>query len=194
MKNSQVSDNSMSIIINNKPIFYDEMCSIYRSKDSITTEHLTGKQTAQLEILHLLEQLGFPMNETGTYFYKNIILEASKKLLEVTSKEDEEALEQEMSNSFSQFYFNLSRNDHDIGVKTFHSCVIASFLNRNQKEENMYLKHTIGLDDNAMDYRKQALTIAKYYIKAKENGVEFIAFISPKQNYENVYKKMKVRT
>ncbi len=193
MKNSQVSDNSMSITINNRPIFYDEMCSIYRNKDSNTAEHLTGKQTAQLEILHILEQLGFPMNETGTYFYKNIILEASKELLEATNKEAEQALEQEMDNSFSQFYFNLSRNDHDIGVKTFHSCVIASFLNRNKKEENTYLKHTIGLDDNAMDYRKQALTIAKYYIKAKENGVEFITSTSTKQNYENVYEKMKVR-
>lgn len=193
MKNSQLSDNSMSITINNSPIFYDEMCSIYRNKASITAERLTGKQTTELEILYILEQLGFPMNETGTYFYKNIIVEASKNLLESENKEDEQAVEQEMANPFSQFYFNLSRNDHDIGVKTFHSCVMSSFLNRNKKEENTYLKHTIGLDDNKMDYRKQALTIAKYYIKEKENGVEFITSNQTKQSCENIYKKMKVR-
>ena len=50
-----------------------------RFKDGLLTD-IDEKQSIKIKILSLLEAYGFPMDELGTYFYKDIIAKVRIKL------------------------------------------------------------------------------------------------------------------
>lgn len=87
-----------------------------------------GKYEREFKVLELLDSMGFPMNHPGTYFFKDLII----KIFYTLAFADHNGrinLIRELDNPFSNFYFDLARNDLDLGIKSFHEFVLDAFNN-----------------------------------------------------------------
>lgn len=125
-----------------------------------------------LEILSILDKLGYPMNEVGTYLYKELILHVLKFLQGNSVRGEilsEEEIKVQLRNPFSQLFLDVARNDMDLGIKTFHAAVIqASTCIDYESNDKKLLKQIFEGNFNFMNYSLNALTIAKYYFESRE--------------------------
>ena len=154
-----------NIAVNENPLSYDSMVGKYKEYryGYKSREDFTTKEQLEVDILKILESLGYPIDQTGTYFYKDIIVKAMKKIQNAKTEEEYVCLIMEMNYNYSQFYFDIARNDYDIGLKTFHNCIELSY--QSKKNQNSSLKRTIGLTDGKLEYKKEALLIASYIVE-----------------------------
>jgi len=79
-----------------------------------------------MKILSLLEKIGYPMDEIGTYYYKRMIFKVVKNLEAIDRGEstlNSEELVSQLKNPYSQFYVEVAKLELDIGIKTFHMYV-----------------------------------------------------------------------
>ena len=115
---------------------------------------------ADAKTLKILEELGYSLEETGTYFYKDVIVKAVEQLQESSSEESYQELIEDLNNDYSQFYFDIARNGYDVGLKTFHSCINISHQTKNPQDT--VLQQRIGIKDANRNYRQEGLLIADY--------------------------------
>ena len=121
----------------------------------------------EMETLNLLEELGYSIEKVGTYFYKDMILkivEYLENLEEVNGFKKYNKLLEELANHYSNFYFDLARNDLDVGIKTFHEILknqISSIDHNNANEEKFH--EVFGTKEiNNLDYVEKAFIISSY--------------------------------
>ena len=152
-------------LVNSQPLSYDYMASKYKDykEGMVPIEKLNEKEKKEVETLKILEKLGYSLTETGTYFYKDVIVKAIEQLQEATLEENYRELIIAINNDYSQFYFDIARNNYDVGLKTFHSCINISFQTRLQI--NKELQRKVGLDEYNMNYKQEALLIANHIIE-----------------------------
>lgn len=159
--------------LNSSPSYYDSSCEKYwkgriNGFDSI---ELSEREKDEMNILYLLELLGFSKNETGTFLYKEMIVEASNELKNA-EKEEKQMIKSAMTYPYSQFYFNIARNNLDMGIKTFHQFVSLSYENRTTNRVKPQIARRIGIDVNSSDYMLQAYKIAEYYVRQQEANMQ----------------------
>lgn len=146
----------------------------------------------KFNILSLLEEMGFSINRLGTYFYRDIVFKLVKELkwldgdsyifivnqirnnnmngddvvIEDVLRQHKEKLLKELVEPYSQFYFDIARNDNDIGTKTFHAYIQNSFekLDR-EKEKYGLLIEFANNNGNKLNYGQLAFVIASYILK-----------------------------
>lgn len=125
----------------------------------------TTDQMLEIMILNLLEKNGFSIDELGTFLYKDII----KKVMECLEKTNvkEEELLKDLSNAYSQFYFDLSRNDRDMGLKTFHDYIQSAIYKMNPHSEESWIRDLA--DQKKTNYGVLAFDIASSIIESKLN-------------------------
>ena len=164
MQNDLETDTGI-YLVNTLPLSYDEMASKYKDykKKMMPIEKLSQREKKEVETLKILEELGYSLEETGTYFYKDVIVQAIEQLQEATSEENYRELIIAINNNYSQFYFDIARNGYDVGLKTFHSCINISYQNRTRM--NKELQREIGLDEYNTNYKQEALLIANHIIE-----------------------------
>lgn len=168
MSKEKIVDSS-TYRLNQYPICYDSMFEKYKEyKNGILTEPISENEEKQIVILKTLEELGYSMEETGTYFYKEVIMSLKEEMQKIHTEEDYISLMSEIGDSYSQFYFDIARNGMDIGVKTFHGCISMSYQNRIKNPINVNLAKEIGAEQYNADYRGEAVLIASHLLK-KEN-------------------------
>lgn len=157
--------------LNHCPWLYDRLHEIYWSGRIYGFDQydLTDYQKQDLDILYLLEEFGFSLNETGTFLYKEMIAEAINKLSTATDRESKEIIYQQMQQPFSQFYVDVARNNLDMGIKTYHSFVSLSYRHREKDCINRRLAREMKLNTQEENYAHQAYKIANYYIRTKQN-------------------------
>ena len=170
---NKIQENNGAFLVNNFPETYDFMVAKYKDckEGRITSLDLTEEDQKEINTLSILENLGYPMTETGTYFYKNVIIRAMDELQQIKTEQDYVDLMSTMANNYSQFYFDIARNEYDIGLTTFHSCIHIVNQHKNGHQTNEKLQKEIGLTDFVVDYKGEALLIANYIYK-KENKKE----------------------
>lgn len=161
MQNNLQRDSGI-YLVNCQPFFYDDMVTKYSDykKGTMLVEELNEKEKVEVETLKILEELGYSLEETGTYFYKDIIVKVIDQLQKSASDESYQELISDLNNDYSQFYFDIARNGYDVGLKTFHSCIKISHQNRQQINEKLQRK--LGVDELSMNYKQEALLIADY--------------------------------
>ena len=120
----------------------------------------------EVRIVEILDDLGFSIDEVGTFLYAKMILSVLAYLREIPIRGivlSEEELNEQLENAFSQFYLDIARNDLDIGIKTFHFSIKRALLKVDLDSVDRKLATTI-LGDNfdISDYSHNALAIAKY--------------------------------
>lgn len=112
--------------------------------------------------LKLLEENGFHIDDIGTYLYRDIIINIIKRLN--SEHPNIEELKEELSNTYSQFYFDISRNERDMGVKTFHFYIKKAILNIKDENKTSNLLDKMCFQ-RKIDYGQLAYEIACYIMK-----------------------------
>ena len=114
------------------------------------------------QILKFLFDNGFPINEYGTYLYKDVIESGVNKLVPTTTMVEISEVEKQMQDPFSQFYFDVARNDNDLGVKTFHDSIQHSYLKINHvNNESNFINNLINYHGD--NYMKIAYQLSCYF-------------------------------
>ena len=135
-------------------------------------EVIEGASIEELEILSILDELGYPLGEIGTYLYKALIVNVLNYLRGVPIRREvlsEEELKEQLSNPFSQLFFDIARNDMDLGIKTFHAAISRASANVDSENVNRKLSEEIFSGNfEPMDYSLNALDIAKYYFVLRD--------------------------
>lgn len=126
-------------------------------KGELTT--ITDYQMKDIDVLLVLERLGFKMDELGTYLYKDLI----KEVIELFEKNEEEiTVISYLTNPFSNIYRWINEYK-ETGVKTFHVLVIEAInqINTNIIDKKLFID-IFGFDYKELDYGLIAYKIAKY--------------------------------
>ena len=160
------------------------LSGIYRDKKAYegykkNGEILEYSSLEEMEIVAILEEIGYSLETAGTYLYKSLIISVLNYLkgnavrLEVL---DEEELQRQLNEPYSQLYFDIARNELDLGVKTFHESIANASLKvlENNADGELVGKIFTGKFDPKM-YGINALMIAKYYANLR-------GFIKSEQN------------
>lgn len=138
----------------------------------------------QMEVLSVLERLSFPMNEVGTYFFKDVIMKTIRYLDgtdDFGNSIDTSKLLEELKSPYSQFYFDIARNELDVGVKTFHSYIEHALESVQYENADAALLFEIYSNfSKETDYGEHALIIAEHLrnAKRKTEGYQY-TLVSP---------------
>ena len=157
----------------------DLYCACYwvreQYKQYIKYKENMCESNKEMETLHLLEELGYPIEEMGTYFYKDMILKIVEYLEnienEFESNKYHELLD-ELDNHFSHFYFDLARNELDVGIKTFHGVLANEISNIDHSNANSEKFDEVfgSTAINNLGYEKKAFIIGTHmYLNKKTN-------------------------
>lgn len=135
-------------------------------------ENISIERIQEMKILALLEKLGYPMNEVGTYLYKHMIIKIVKYLDKGITKEDKNGYKEliiELKNCYSNFYLELARFELDMGIKTFHQYIIETIskIDYSKIDLDIYNK-VFGNINREVDYGEQAFILGSYITKNLE--------------------------
>lgn len=152
------------------PHLYDEeVYTTYQDlKTGKTTDEISPELALELDMLYLIEKLGYDVNTTGTYLLKDMAVEAVKKMLKAKNNDDICEIRRQMKQAFSQFYVDLARNDRDMGIKTFYTFVNIAHENKSNAKKDIARK--MGIISGSEEPEDQAFKAALYYIKEKALG------------------------
>lgn len=128
----------------------------------------SNNKELQITILMYLKKLGFNIKEEGTLLFMQTLSMLINEIREA-SKESPDALQnlyEQVEYPFSQFYFNIARNLHSMGVKSYHNLIRLSIMNINMKMcDNRLWNDIFGrLQDDAY-WGTQIFALAKYIDK-----------------------------
>lgn len=133
---------------------------------------ITEERKIEMEILQLLENLGFPMNELGTYLYKNMVFKIVKQLKESSDKLELINLKDillKLKNAFSQFYVDVAKHDLDMGIKTFHKHIENALEKIDYSKANpLILKRIYSKIHHDIDYGELAFILGMYIMGCLE--------------------------
>ncbi len=158
MENKTIID-PIIYVLNNNPKYFDKSAEKYSVYKDGALSNMSEEEQQEMNVLEVLEQLGFPMDKTGTYLYKEIIMKTMEELEMVETKEEERNLKTAMENSYSQFYLDIARNNLDIGLKSFHGYIQLAY---EERKRSINTERRIGKRDVYSDYRTEAILIAKH--------------------------------
>ena len=149
----------------------------YEKFKSGSLDELSEDRLEQMEVLAMLEKLSFSMDSMGTYLYKDMIVKVMRYLDgqdDLGHALDEAELLQELKNPYSQFYFDLARNEMDIGLKTFHSHIEYALESVDYGNVDTTLLQDIYSNFSLeTDYGEHALIIGKHLKKKKGKKAEY---------------------
>ena len=126
---------------------------------------LTELQKNEVEILSILEKLGFPMSQLGTYLYKDVIVEVCNIINEgeITSNNKRRKLIARLNDGYDEIYKQIASEDKEIGCKTFHSYIEGAIKNIDEIRTDTSLSQKI-YGDKDITYGTAAFRIADYYL------------------------------
>ena len=123
-------------------------------------EGIDQDKLLEMKILDLLEKIGFRIDLTGTFLFKEVVIQAIKYLKENGNYEE---LLSQLKNAYSQFYFDIARNDLEMGTRSFHLAINSAISQMNfENADQDLLQKVFGSNLGEFDYGELALNIASY--------------------------------
>ncbi len=146
------------------------MSRIYNISDyaNLSTRYdITPVQKLNVEIINLLKSLGFSLEMEGTYLLADVVMAAYIFLHNAMENGNDydlyySYLQRLMKNPYSQFYFDLARNEHAMGTTTMHNRINSAFLERKKEQVNKSIEHEIFGYNQDGDIYDHSLEMAKY--------------------------------
>ena len=144
---------------------------IYHEYKSGETEKLTVEEIKEMQALSVLEDLGYPLDELGTYLYKEVIAHARDEMdgynrRKEEDKEKAQALLIDLEDAYSNFYHMIAREDLEMGIKSFHICIWRAVQEIDDSKIDRELAEKIfGKNPIPLTYGAQAFKIASYLSK-----------------------------
>ena len=127
----------------------------------------SNEDLKSMKILSVLERLGYPMDQMGTYLYEEVISSACESLASVTgARRDMELCKDilsQLKNCFSSFYRQIAREYLEMGIQSFHFMIEQSIKDIQVQSMDLDLSYQIfGASPVEPDYGSQAFQIALY--------------------------------
>ena len=149
----------------------------YQTKD---IEDLSEEAIKDMKILDVLQQLGYPMDELGTYLYKDMIREVYDKLEKMSTPKEVyqyKAILSELRKPFSNSYLYIAREWKEMGIKSFHLYIQKALSKVDEQSSNKKLsKEVYGGKLDRQNYAVNAYRIAIQTLKqirlSNENTTE----------------------
>ena len=147
-----------------KSIHLDMIQELYKrqSYQKGKSKDMSDDEVTKMEVL----ELGYPMEEYGTYLYSEVISSLRRELGVIKTRSQVSKSEELLIQAkypFSQLYFNLARNERDMGVKDFHSIIERALSKINyDKASPETLYKVYGNFPFEVDYGENAFTLANY--------------------------------
>ena len=146
------------------------MSRIYNINDytkAVESYDIAPAQRLNVEIINLLKDLGFSLEMQGTYLLADVVMAAYIFLYNAMETGDDynlyySYLQRLMKNPYSQFYFDLARNEHAMGTTTMHNRINSAFLERKKEHINKSVEHEIFGYNKDGDIYDHSLEMAKY--------------------------------
>ena len=128
------------------------------------------EDSEEMYTLVVLEKLGFEMEDSGTYLYAKLITKIARTIEELPI----DILATQLLHDYSQFYFDIGRNELDLGIKTFHKRIIEATKKVDYSKADPDLIYDIfcGTSEK-IDYKDQAFLISIYvyrHLNEKRKG------------------------
>ena len=146
----------------NKMLFNDATiaaCMFYEERKAYLE---ADEMNLDFDVLSLLDSLGISINCMGTYLYKMLIVKIIE-LFELGFSEEE--IHEQVNDPYSQLYFDIARNDLDLGLKTFHSSIEDMLCGRFAFKSTDVVEDVFPHYDKNLNYGEQAILIAKYVME-----------------------------
>ncbi len=130
-------------------------------------QELSDNDSRSMNILSMLEGLGYPMDELGTYLYKWVIAEVCDSLEGVTGKRTDmdrcRDLLAQLNDGFSQIYRNVAVEYLEMGLKSFHLYIQQAIEKIDFEKADSNLSYQIfGANPTEQNYGLQAFQLATY--------------------------------
>lgn len=146
------------------------MSRIYNINDytkAVESYDIAPVQRLNVEIINLLKDLGFSLEMQGTYLLADVVMAAYIFLYNAMETGDDynlyySYLQRLMKNPYSQFYFDLARNEHAMGTTTMHNRINSAFLERKKEHINKSVEREIFGYNQDGDIYDHSLEMAKY--------------------------------
>ena len=124
-------------------------------------------QEINIEIIDLLRNLGFSLEMEGTYLLADVVMAAYIFLYNAIENGTDynlyySYLQRLMKNPYSQFYFDLARNEHAMGTTTMHNRINSAYLERKKEHINKNIEHEIFGYNQEGDIYDHSLEMAIY--------------------------------
>lgn len=134
------------------------------------TMGISQYQCEEIETLSILDSLGYPMYDVGTYLYKGMIMSIYEKL---KSEEVNEEILNDINDPYSSFYQQLAREDYDMGVKMFHSYINNLENSICDDDVSEDVKNAIlGENNSKLNVANKAFMIASYMALKNHKNIE----------------------
>lgn len=148
----------------------EAMPRIYNLDDYIKvieSDNISFIQGLNIEIIDLLKSLGFSLEMEGTYLLADVVMAAYIFLYNAMENGEDynlyySYLQRLMKNPYSQFYFDLARNEHAMGTTTMHNRINSAFLERKKEHVNKSVEREIFGYNQDGDIYDHSLEMAKY--------------------------------
>lgn len=148
----------------------ETMSRIYNLDDytkTVSSYEMTPIQKLNVEIIDLLKSLGFSLDMEGTYLLTDVVMAAYIFLHNAMENGADynlyySYLQRLMKNPYSQFYFDLARNEHAMGTTTMHNRINSAYLERKKEHINKNIEHEIFGYTQDGDIYEHSLEMAKY--------------------------------
>lgn len=141
--------------------------AVYENLKKGNPIRLDLNQERDIEILSILEKLGYPMSHLGTYLYKDLIslvCEEIEKLEPCKFLNERKTIIEVLNNGYSSPYIWVATDDKDLGCKTFHGLVQGAIEEIDYDRTDQNLASKIYGSKKEVTYGTGALYIAEYYL------------------------------
>ena len=154
----------------------ETLSRIYNLNDYIKiieSDNISSVQKINIEIIDLLKSLGFNLEMEGTYLLADVIMAAYIFLHNAVANGVDydlyySYLQRLMKSPYSQFYFDLARNEHAMGTTTMHNRINSAYLERKKEHINKNIEYEIFGYKNNGDIYDHSLEMAKYLYEKDE--------------------------
>ena len=137
----------------------------YKEYKKGNIEEFSEYELKEMEIISILEKLGYPLDELGTHLYKETIMYAQEEISSFDRKDVAKAedLLESMNDAYSNFYNIIAREDLEMGLKKFHK-FIGQAIDKidNEKIDSKLAEKIFGKNPVESNYGEQAFKIASY--------------------------------
>ena len=164
---------------------------VYKNLKKGNFKELTLEEERDVEILSILEKLGYPMSHLGTYLYKDLIALVCDEIKDMSISElqsENKNMLADLNKGYSSLYRWVASEDKELGCKSFHSYIEGAISKIDEEKIDASLASRIYGTDEDITYGTAALHIAEYYLNGQtyDNGRDYKAPRVKKLNGVNV--------